>query len=666
MVLLGGNAATQSITLGPLALGTIRFSLDPLSAAFLIPVFLLTGLCAVYGLSCLAPFADKRHVGAAGFFYNMLAFGMAVVLSAADAFIFLLAWEIMSLAPFFLISLNDDSPQGRKAGWLYLVVSHAGVLCLLGFFALISATTGGDFSFQSFLQNAHAPQAGLLFMLALAGFGAKLGLMPLHIWMPETYPAAPNHVAALMAGAMVNTGSYGLLRALSFIGPGETWWAVTLIGLGIASGIIGILLALVQPGIKRVLAYSSVENMGIICLGLGIALLCLQQGRSGVAALAFTGILLHMVNHALTKGLLFLCAGAVRDCAGTASMRLLGGLQKRMPFVGVCFALGAASIAALPPFNGFAGEFLLYVSMVLSGAASAAGFSGPGWSSGLSGAEFSLLIWTSLFALAAIGGFGLFCFARVYAMSFLGEARSVVVAHAQDPPRRERVVLLALVLLSLGSAFNAPHLAGRLYEAASPLLHMGSPVPAPQTASLAPSLRAAPARETLATLPQENPAHHAMPPGFAAPDMQGTLALLSQVNSALLLGILAVAAVFLLRRRLLRNRTQGTSPTWDCGYIAPNARMQYTAGSFSQPAAQVMRTMVRQEVELPAIEEYFPSQAKALMRSPDWMTEGIFAPLVTRAVRVADWCKGMQHGHLNGYILYILVTLVALLAWKLG
>lgn len=648
-------AAPLSLSLAKLPMGEFALRLDPLSSVFLVPVLLLVAAAAVFGMGGGdgAVHPGGAHTGAHWFFYNLLGGGMVLTLTANDAFLFLLAWEIMSLAPFFLITMNDDSQATRSAAWTYLVAAHLGALFLLAFFALLAAANGGSLSLTDFaagtarLEPGVRGGAGLLFILALIGFGAKTGFMPLHVWLPEAHPAAPSHVSAVMSGAMIKMGVYGIARTLDFLGTGEAWWAYTLIAVGAFTAFLGIIQALAQPAIKRALAFSSVENIGIICMALGIALLCLQNGHTGTAALAATGAMVHMVNHALSKGLLFLSAGCVLHGAGSVSLRLLGGLQKRMPVAGWCFALGSAAIAALPPLNGFAGEFFIYLGMLFG----CADFTNSPYP------EYSLIFWGCLFTLAAVGGFTLFCFARLYGIAFLGEPRSDAASHAHGPARNETAAVVALASLCVLSVFASPRVATVCHASLSPVLYK---------ANAGTALATAPAPGMPAAAPF-------VPAEFSAPRLasgparaDSAIYLLQKVNSVFLLFPAAAMAAFLLRRRLLRGRRIGASPTWDCGYLAPTARMQYTGGSFSRPAAYLMRTFLRQKAEQPQFTEYFPIKAKASLATPDWIETRGFAPLFRFVARVADRCKVFQHGQVNGYILYILVTLVVLLAWKLG
>ncbi|CAK7031574.1 MAG: NAD(P)H-quinone oxidoreductase subunit 2, chloroplastic [Desulfovibrio sp.] len=668
--LSSGFSESYSTTGIKLPMGSLALTLDLLSAVFLIPVLILVAVAALYGTGNGDGGKNGSHSGAHWFFYNMLAGGMVLTLIAADAFLFLVAWEVMSLAPFFLILLNGGDEKTKTAAWTYLVAAHLGALFLLGFFALLGDVYGGTLSFAAFNKgdvigaemNRNVPGgAGVLFIFALLGFGTKAGFMPLHIWLPEAHPAAPSHVSAVMSGAMIKMGVYGMFRVIPFLGPGESWWAYTLIAVGAFTGFAGIIQALVQNTIKRSLAFSSVENVGIICMALGIALLCLQNGHTNAAALAVTGALLHMINHALSKGLLFLCAGSVLHGAGTVTLRFLGGLHKRMPVVGWCFVLGGAAISALPPLNGFAGEFFIYMSMVFGGTAFAHG----------AYPEYSLVFWVCLFTLSGIGGFTLLCFARLFGMAFLGEARSEDAATAKNPRKNEITALVLLAAACVLSALAAPKTATvchaslwrmmqlHYYAAAEPSQTLS------QTLSLAPSHTPSLAAAPETYKPLQHMGQGLTAPGIGTGEPGSAVRLLRDVNGVFLLFVVFALGAYQVRRKLLRGKEISSSPTWDCGYVAPTARMQYTAGSFSRPAAFFMRTLLRQKFEHAPITEYFPLRSKAALVTEDWIVGRGYAPLFRLVQRVADWCKRLQHGRTNAYILYILVTLVALLAWYL-
>jgi formate hydrogenlyase subunit 3/multisubunit Na+/H+ antiporter MnhD subunit len=282
-------------------------------------------------------------------FFNLLLASMLLVVTARNGVLFLVSWEIMSLSSFFLVMFEDEKPGVREAGWTYLVTTHLGTALLLAMFVLLGRNSGSlDFDALS------APEAiaGVVFLLGLIGFGTKAGLMPLHVWLPEAHPVAPSYVSAVMSGVMIKMGIYGLLRTLTWLGEPPAWWGWTLLVLGVVSGVLGVLYALAQHDLKRLLAYHSVENIGIIAMALGVGLLGVHYRIPAMAALGFTGGLLHVVNHALFKSLLFLGAGSVLHATGVGDLDRLGGLLKRMPITGTTFLIGAAAICGLPPLNG--------------------------------------------------------------------------------------------------------------------------------------------------------------------------------------------------------------------------------------------------------------------------------------------------------------------------
>ena len=312
--------------------GSFSLGVDQLSAFFLVPVFLLPGLAAIYGGEYMRPWLGRKPLGPHWFFYNLLIAGMAVVVSARDGLLFLIAWEVMSLAPFFLVTFEDEKESVRSAGWTYLVAAHLGALPLLALFITLGGAAG-SLSFDGFLAAVQSGgvSTGVIFVLALVGFGTKAGFIPLHVWLPEAHPAAPSHVSAVMSGVMIKTGIYGIMRVLTFLGPPPAWWGVTLICIGLVSGVAGVLFAIAQHDLKRLLAYSSVENIGIISLGLGLGLLGQSLGSPLLTVLGYSGALLHVLNHSMFKGLLFLGAGSVLHAAGTVKLERLGGLAKKMP-----------------------------------------------------------------------------------------------------------------------------------------------------------------------------------------------------------------------------------------------------------------------------------------------------------------------------------------------
>lgn len=602
----------------PLPLGQCLFRLDPLCAVFLLPAFLISGLAAILLPSCMRNMrtaGGQPHYGRHGFFFCLLIAGMLLVLTAADTVFFLISWEIMSLVPFFLLGIQDKDGMERSAARIYLVAAHLGVLPLLLLFAMMAAESGAT-AFALPENGWSSP--GLFFVLALLGFGVKTGIFPLHVWMPVSYPAATGHVAIVLSGALVNLGIYGLLRIMELAGPAQAWWAYTLMAVGAGTGLLGVLFSLAQPDMKRALAYSSMENMGVICLALGAGLLAALHQAEFAMCLFFGGALLHLWNHAVFKSLYFLGANAVNQSVGTTTIRMLGGLQKHMPFTGFCTAVASAAIAGTPPFNGFVSELLLYVGFVVGAAT-------------LSATEANLFFWAGLFSLAGIAGFSLFSFTRLYGLVFLGSARSPVVAQARETGRDLRVVMAVLAALCLLGALAAPW----LFFSLEPVIA--------RLAGMAGSAFAS-----------------------AAQGMEFIWLLLIFVSGGCALLLFVFALFALWRRRLVRRNSSTTADTWGCGYLFPSARIQYTGGSFAQMPTQFFRTFLRPRIRTPELDangELFPQRAAADFEVPDWaMTcwrDGPFQEIG----RLADFAKDAQGGIVNVYVLYILIALLAALVW---
>lgn len=646
-LLYSGEAITDSLNIS-VPLGSCTFMADQLTAAFLLPVFLLSfigGLLLPVRMRSMA--SAKSHYGRHGFFFCLLIVGMVLALTAADSVFFLISWEVMSLAPFFLLAHQDKDSKERFSGWVYLVAAHLGVLPLLLLFAGMGIEAG-DTGFAAFAAYHLWDNAGLLFVLALIGFGLKIGLFPLHVWMPETYPVAPGHVAVILSGAMVNMGLYGILRVLMLLGLPAMWWAHLLMIVGAVSGVLGVLLALAQQDIKRALAYSSSENMGVIILAIGGGLLAFLHGALIAAVLLFSGALLHMWNHSLFKGLWFLGASAVSQGIGTSNINQLGGLQKRMPYAGGCMAVATASISGAPPFNGFVGELLMYMGFIAGALAT-------------KGLESNLVFLAGLFALAGIAGFSLLCFSRLYGLVFLGAPRSSAVHHGQCISKRWRFAMLFLAALCLFSSLASPGLFLGLLPAIKDLfVSIGTPVSAvADIASSAPdSFLLSPAEEWAQSVSQML--------AEASPRIAGQLQYLS--GGCALLIVITGFLVF-CRRQLVQRNSCETGLTWDCGYRYPTARMQYTGGSFAQFPLYLLRSLIHSRIvssDLTADGDYFPRGASARLEAPDWASSFWQRIVFQGFASIADMAKDVQQGVVNLYILYILIALIATLVWALG
>lgn len=590
--------------------GSFWLELDALSAVFAGPILVISALAAVFGAGYLGPHEGRRDLAGSWFFFHLLSGAMLLVVLARNAMVFLLAWEIMSLASFFLVMADRGKEPVRRAGWTYLVATHLGTAFLLALFVLLGRGAG-TLDFAGFSPGGEAG-AGVAFVLAVIGFGTKAGFVPLHVWLPEAHPAAPSHVSAVMSGVMIKTGLYGVLRTLTFLGAPPPWWGWTLIGLGAASGILGVLFALGQRDLKRLLAYSSVENIGIIAIGIGLGLLGVSYGRPALAGLGFAGGLLHVVNHAVFKSLLFLGAGSVLHAAGTLEIDRLGGLQKRMPVTALAFLAGSVAICGLPPLNGFVSEFLLYLG-ALSPLSDVRGLPGAG-----AGA-----VGLAIAALALIGGLAAACFTRAFGMIFLGEPRDHELrpVHESAPAMWVPVAILAAACLAIGLA--GPWAFGLVVPAAASLAE-GADI------------------------------------GLAG--AAGALRVTAIASGAILL--LAGALAF-GRSRLLANRPVAEAGTWDCGYAAPTARMQYTASSFADPIIRLFRALLRPRERSIPPDGFFPGPSSFASEIPDLFHERVYRPLFLFMERLLARFRWLQHGRLNLYVLYIAVTLLALLAWKL-
>lgn len=591
-----------------LPIGSFTLALDPLAAFFLVPVFILTAAAALYGLDYLGPLAGKKPLGLAWAMFNLLSASMVIVVLAADAIPFLIAWEIMAASSFALVIFEHEKPQVRKAGLIYLIAGGAGALFLLAMFALLGSPSG-SMAFSDFSRPAGG-LASAAFLCAVMGFGLKAGFIPFHVWLPEAHPAAPSHVSAVMSGIMIKMGIYGLIRALHFLSPWQPWWGWMLTGIGAASGLFGVIFALAQHDLKRLLAYSSIENIGIIVLGLGLGVLGTSLGIFPLAALGFAGALLHVLNHALFKGLLFMGAGAVIHSTGTAELEELGGLSKKMPGAALCFLIGAAAIAGLPPLNGFISEFL-----ICYGAFTALG------------APIQAALWSvlTIAVLAAVGAIASACFARAFGAVFLGEARSSKCAAAHEAGAR---MLFAMASLA----------------AACFIVGLASPVLIPPLAS------------ALAAGFQPGQG-----PEFAS--AAGIPLLYLTACSLSLAAALALICAF--RKFLLRARRPATGPTWDCGYASVSARMQYGASSFSQPLTCFFQPLLRAGRHYSGLDGFFPAGADFRTEARAVVYNHLYTPAANLIKRLAFRYSWLQHGRLQLYILYIVAALIALLVWKL-
>lgn len=592
--------------------GAFELYLDPLAALFLVPILLLGALSALYGVGYLRGNSETTKVGVSWFYYNLLLAAMAVVVMAHNALLFLIAWETMALTSLMLVLFDNRRTHVRRAGWIYMTATHLGAAFLLVLFALLGEKAG-SFDFGAFTNAGAALPSTLAsvgFVFALIGFGSKAGFMPIHIWLPEAHPAAPSYASALMSGAMIKTGIYGLLRVLSFFGNPPVWWGWCLLTVGIVSGVLGVLFAVAQQDIKRLLAYSSVENIGIITIGIGLGYIGLAYGNPAAACLGFAGALLHVLNHAFFKGLLFLGAGSVLHATGTADMDHLGGLLKRMPITGVTFLIGSAAICGLPPLNGFISEFLIYLG-AFKGVTSTPG-------------ALAVASACALAALALIGGLAAVCFTKVFGIVFLGEARSDHGRHAHEA----HVGMLApMTALAAGCIL------------------IGALAPWVITYGIFPAVRV-----LMYGVPESVQQH-----------LAASVASLSWVIVMSVLLALLIITLTVLRASLLSRRRVRESVTWDCGYAQPESRMQYTGSSYAQPVTAFFEPVLKPQRTYVKPAGILAGPASFATETKDLFLNKFYAPFLERTTVVLEWFRQAQHGRLHLYVLYIALTLLVLL-----
>jgi formate hydrogenlyase subunit 3/multisubunit Na+/H+ antiporter MnhD subunit len=454
--------------------------------------------------------------------------------------------------------------------------------------------------------------SGLIFVLALVGFGAKAGFVPFHVWLPEAHPAAPSHVSALMSGVMIKMGLYGLLRVLSFLGPPAPWWGFTLVVLGLLTALVGVSLALNQRDVKRVLAYSSIENVGLIGLALGVGLWGKAGGLPAVAALGTAAALLHVWNHALMKGLMFLAAGSVLHGTGTKDMEKLGGLMKRMPWTGAAMTTGAVAICGLPPLNGFVSEWLMYLSLMKRGLATNDG-----------GSLTALL---SVGLLALVGGLAAIAFVRLTGIVLLGSPRSDAGRHAHESSPWMLAPMAVLVCLCLTVAVIPRTVAGSFSGVLDQVLGRGA-----------------------------GPLFRGLVLSEAPLDALGT------VNAWTLIALGATAAAF---RVLSRKGELSEGPTWGCGYVKPTVRMQYTGASFAEMIGEhLLPRFLRPRTTRRAPRGVFPSGSEFGSRCPDPVTERVYEPFFRRWAERFSRLRILQQGKVHVYLVYMVLTVVLALAW---
>jgi len=611
--LLAGG--TEQLVL-PLGLPDLPFHLrlDPLSSFFLL---LLAASSA--GVSVFAGGYFRQGEGTApGLLclqYHLFLASMGWVMLADDAYGFMVAWEAMALSSYFLVTTQHRIPEIRRAGFIYLLMAHLGAIAILLSFGVLQ---GGSWQFTfDAMRAAHLSPAwaAAAFLLALVGFGVKAGLVPLHIWLPEAHPAAPSPVSALMSGVMLKTAVYGLLRVtLDLLGHPAWWWGLVPLILGLFTAFYGVVFAAVQTDMKRLLAYSSIENIGIVFTGLGLSVIFLGAGMQAVAALALLATLYHCLNHAFMKSLLFLGTGSVLHATGERNLGRLGGLIHRMPWVAWLTLVGALAIAGLPPLNGFVSEWLLLQSFLFADRVPH---------------EFvNLLIPMGMVLVALCAALAGYVMVKFFGVIFLGQPREATLAHAHDCGPLERLGLAWLALGCLLLGLLPLQVVAALSAVTRQLVGTAVPQAASQWWLLAPV------------------------PGRSV--SYGPLVFLAATVGIVALTVLAV--------RLTYHQRVRRAAAWDCGFGLLTPRMQDTAEGFGQPIRNIFQSFFQIERELPAPSDRAPRYRIAIA---DRFWSAVYEPLGRSVQRMANAVAFLQQGRISVYLLYSFVTLVVLLALAL-
>ena len=616
--LAGGSLQLKLADLLPVGGGAV-LGMDRLSAFFVVVIAVGAIPAALYAIGYAREYAGRHSLAGMGLAFNVFIAAMILVPLARNVLTFLALWEVMSLASYFLVITEHERAETLQAGWIYFVMTHAGFAALfLGFLLLARATGTASLSEWSAAAVKLDPGSrNLIFVLLALGFGSKAGAIPLHVWLPRAHPAAPSHVSALMSGVMIKLGVYGLVRvAFDWLGAGPVWWGGTMLVAGTVSGVLGVLYALVDGDLKRLLAYSSVENIGIIMVGVGAAMLFQATQLPGLAALALVAALYHTLNHAAFKSLLFMAAGAVLHATHTRNLEELGGLIRRLPQTAVFFLVGSLAIAALPPFNGFISEWLTFQSLLLS-------FQIPAH-------NVNLLFALGVAALALTSGLAAACFVRAFGITFLALPRSERAGRAREVGWTMRAAMLMLALACVGLG-------------------------------VAPSVMLAPLEAAVFALVG---AHADMQFSLTAVVANGDFGWVAPLWIALgLVGFLLIIPLGL--RVIGAPHRRRYYETWGCGRALQTARFEYTAAAFANPFKRVFALLYRPARKLDV--EFYP-ESRYFVRSIAYDNQGrlifeeaLYRPLLRLIEALARQARLLQSGNVHGYLMYILIALVALL-----
>lgn len=614
-VLTGSTGELRLETVFPLPGKTFTLIVDRLSAFFILVVniTLLVGL--IYAKGYLKPYYNSKNslrFSIHYFSYLWLYFSMVLVLITRDGLSFLIVWEVMALSSFMLVIFDAEDTLIMKTGISYLIQMHVGMFFLMFAFLILDHETG-EMTFDAMGGYFRDHSNLLLFILFFMGFGIKAGFIPLHTWLPQAHPAAPSHVSGVMSGVMIKMGIYGIMRVLLYVSQDLLQIGILILIVSLVSGLLGVMMAIVQHDLKRLLAYHSIENIGIIGIGIGLGVIGLATGNNALSILGFSGGLLHVLNHSLFKSLLFFSAGSVYTSTHTRNIEKMGGLMKRMPYTSVLFLIGSLAICGLPPFNGFISEYLIYLGMFRDLPAA--------------GMHESILVLGSIVGLSLIGGLAVFCFTKAFGIAFLGEPRSRHSTSAVEVGKvmifPQFVTVAMIILIGLASPWFV------------------------------------------------RPVFDIVSSGFGIEGMPGvansTLPGLSRISLISGVFIMLVLALSLYRLFHLKSVKVSRGPTWGCGYTAPDPKQQYTSTSFAYNYNHLAKPVIGTKKMMPEImeEEIFPAERSYSSGSDDIFQKVIIDKPAGLVSSLLKKIAVMQTGKVQHYVLYafIFMLFVLLLTW---
>jgi len=606
-VLFTGNTISKNIYF-PEPIGKVNFVIDPLSAFFIPVISVMCFIGTIYAIGYIKPYLNKNKLTSSHFFFlSLLITSMLLVVTVQNALFFLIVWEMMSLSSFFLVIFENEKKEVISAGINYLITMHISILFIIAGFIILTLKSGNlDFALFKQVFELNNSLANMIFILLFIGFGIKAGFVPFHTWLPKAHPAAPSHVSGIMSGVMIKTGIYGILRILSLMSIPSVEISYFVLIISVISALFGVLYAIAQHDLKRLLAYHSVENIGIIGIGIGIGMLGLAYHNNLMTILGFSGGILHILNHSIFKELLFFGAGAVYNKTHTKNIEKLGGLIKTMPYTAAFFLIGSVAITGLPPLNGFISEFLIYFGMLHN-------FE-------IKSPVILIISILAIASLAFVGTMALLCFTKAFSVVFLGNPRGKEAESVKEEV--SPIMLIPMGILALFTFLIGLFPQYALFLVKNPVYTIIS------------------MKETVKALD----CHVA--------------SLLAMTGKAGLCFIGLFLLIYALRTLLLKNKNVCNYKTWDCGYQAGNNRMQYTASSYASPFLSFLKPFFVKEFDTKKPKELFPKEAHFELHIHDIFEFYLINPVINANKKFLEQFYWIQSGSTQQYILYGLVFLI--------